>query len=196
MISRGQIYFVNLGPTHGHEQAGRRPVLVVSADAINRQPLVVTVVVGTRASRIPRDYPTNVRISAQETGLPEDTVFLCFQIRSLDPARFLDPKTGWRHSSGLIFSPITIWKWQWMSCRTALKKKFSPSRFPSLPPSPFYCLSEGGSKFIERLNDGAFSAQGPQHGKLFDGIDAFSNSGRNNPKAHFEIIQNGFPRVL
>ena len=42
MISRGQIYFVKLSPTHGREQAGRRPVLVVSADAINRQPLVVT----------------------------------------------------------------------------------------------------------------------------------------------------------
>ncbi|RJQ27158.1 type II toxin-antitoxin system PemK/MazF family toxin [Candidatus Parcubacteria bacterium] len=94
MINRGQIYFVNLNPTHGREQAGRRPVLVVSADAINRQPLVVTVVVGTKASRIPRDYPTNVRTLATETGLSEDTVFLCFQIRSLDPSRFLDPDTG------------------------------------------------------------------------------------------------------
>ena len=46
MISRGQIYFVNLSPTEGREQAGYRPVLVVSVDAINRLPLVVTVVVG------------------------------------------------------------------------------------------------------------------------------------------------------
>ncbi len=93
MISRGQIYFVNLSPTHGREQAGRRPVLVVSADAINRQPLVVTVIVGTDAKNVPRDYPTNVRVTAGETGLPMDTVFLCFQIRSLDSARFIDPKT-------------------------------------------------------------------------------------------------------
>jgi hypothetical protein len=28
MISRGQIYFVNLSPTQGREQAGRRPVVV------------------------------------------------------------------------------------------------------------------------------------------------------------------------
>lgn len=93
MISRGQIYFVNLDPTRGHEQAGRRPVLVVSADAINRQPLVVTVVVGTKSSNIPRDYPTNVRVTARETGLPYDTLFLCFQLRSLDPSRFLEPRT-------------------------------------------------------------------------------------------------------
>ncbi len=94
MISRGQIYFVNLSPTHGREQAGRRPALVVSSDAINRQPLIATVVVGTDAKNVPRDYPTNVRVTAKETGLPRDTVFLCFQIRSLDPARFLDPKTN------------------------------------------------------------------------------------------------------
>ncbi len=102
MISRGQIYFVNLSPTHGREQAGRRPVLVVSADAINRQPLVVTVVVGTDAKNVPRDYPTNVRVMAKETGLPRDTVFLCFQIRSLDPARFFDPKTHRLNLAGTV----------------------------------------------------------------------------------------------
>jgi len=92
MISRGEIYFVNLNPTRGREQAGRRPVLVVSVDAVNRQPLVVTVVVGTDARNVPRDYPTNVRFTAKETGLPMDTLFLCFQIRSLDQKRFLDAR--------------------------------------------------------------------------------------------------------
>ena len=89
MISRGDIYFVDLNPTKGREQAGQRPVLVVSSDAINRQPLVVTVVVGTNAKNVSRDYPVNVRVAAAETGLPYDTVFLCFQIRALDPTRFL-----------------------------------------------------------------------------------------------------------
>lgn len=93
MIARGQIYFVDLNPTRGREQAGKRPVLVVSADAINRQPLVVTVVVGTDAKNVPRDYPTNVRVSARDSGLALDTVFMCFQIHSLDPNRFVDQKT-------------------------------------------------------------------------------------------------------
>jgi mRNA interferase MazF len=91
VISRGQIYFVDLHPVQGREQAGHRPVLVVSSDAINRQPLVVTVVVGTNAENIPRDYPTNVRVPAAESGLPHDTVFLCFHTRSLDPSRFHQP---------------------------------------------------------------------------------------------------------
>jgi mRNA interferase MazF len=77
-------------------------VLVVSTDAINRQPLVVTVVVGTDAKNVPRDYPTNVRVTARESGLPKDTVFLCFQIRSLDQARVIDPKTGLSHPIGTL----------------------------------------------------------------------------------------------
>jgi mRNA interferase MazF len=94
MINRGSIYFVDLMPTKGREQAGRRPVLVVSSDAINRQPLVVTVVVGTDAKHVPRDYPVNVRVTASETGLPLDTVFLCFQIRSIDAGRFPPAPAG------------------------------------------------------------------------------------------------------
>ncbi len=38
-ICRGEVYFANLNPVQGREQAGDRPVLVVSVDAINRLPL-------------------------------------------------------------------------------------------------------------------------------------------------------------
>ena len=53
-IERGQIYFINLNPVQGREQAGTRPVLVLSIDAINQLPLVVTVVVGTKGTNIKR----------------------------------------------------------------------------------------------------------------------------------------------
>ena len=93
-INRGEIYFVNLNPVKGREQAGQRPVLVLSVDAINRLPLVVTVVVGTKGENISRDYPTNVRVSPEDSGLPIETIFLCFQIRSLDPKRFPEKPAG------------------------------------------------------------------------------------------------------
>ena len=51
-VHRGEIYFVNLNPVKGREQAGQRPVLVLSVDAINKLPLVVTVVVGTKGENI------------------------------------------------------------------------------------------------------------------------------------------------
>ena len=93
-VQRGEIYFVNLNPVQGREQAGQRPVLVLSVDAINRLPLVLTVVVGTKGENIARDYPTNVRVAKIKSGLPMETVFLGFQIRSLDKSRFPDRPAG------------------------------------------------------------------------------------------------------
>ena len=93
-IRRGEIYLVNLNPVEGREQSGHRPVLVLSTDAINRLPLVLTVVVGTKGQNVARDYPTNVRIPKTDSGLPMETVFLCFQLRSLDPSRFTGSPAG------------------------------------------------------------------------------------------------------
>jgi mRNA interferase MazF len=93
-IERGQIYFVNLNPVQGREQEGERPILVVSINEINRLPLVITVVIGTKGANIRRDYLTNVRVAPDESGLPMETVFLCFQIRSLDPKRFPSESSG------------------------------------------------------------------------------------------------------
>ncbi|MCK6685082.1 MAG: type II toxin-antitoxin system PemK/MazF family toxin, partial [Thermoanaerobaculia bacterium] len=60
MIERGDIFFVDLDPALGRERRGRRPVLIASSSALNRQPLVVVVVVAGRdAASFPRDSPTN-----------------------------------------------------------------------------------------------------------------------------------------
>jgi mRNA interferase MazF len=93
-VRRGDVFFVDLDPVRGREQGGRRPVVVVSADALNALPLVVTAVVGTDAENVTRPYRTNVLVRASESGLPLDTVFLCFHLRSLDPRRFREPPAG------------------------------------------------------------------------------------------------------
>jgi len=93
-IQRGDIFFVDLNPVQGREQAGQRPVLVLSIDEINRLPLVVTVVVGTKGANVPRDYPTNVRVSPADSGLSIETVFLGFQVRSVDARRFPPTRAG------------------------------------------------------------------------------------------------------
>ena len=94
MIQRGDVHFIDLNPTRGREQAGRRPVLVLSVDEINALPLVVTIVVGTKGPSIVHDYPTNVRVPPESSGLPLETVFLCFQIRSVDASRFPNERAG------------------------------------------------------------------------------------------------------
>ena len=93
-VQRVEIYFVDLNPVQGREQAGHRPVVVLSIDSINKLPLVITVVVGTKGENVSRDYPTNVRVSPAESGLLIETVFLCFQVRSLDPKRFATSPAG------------------------------------------------------------------------------------------------------
>ncbi len=77
---------------------------MLSVDAINRLPLVVTVVVGTKGGKVTRDYPTNVRVSIAESGLPMETVFLGFQLRSLDPRRFIAPPSG--RISGAVLEKV------------------------------------------------------------------------------------------
>lgn len=87
-MRRGEIYFVSLDPVTGREQHGTRPVLVVSSDRVNARPLVVTVVPGTDGANVARDYPTTVRVPPDDSGLPRETVFVCFQARALDHGRF------------------------------------------------------------------------------------------------------------
>jgi mRNA interferase MazF len=88
-MRRGEIYFVNLDPTVGREQAGVRPVLVVSSDRVNSRPLVVMVVPGTDGRHVRADHPHSVRVPPDDSGLLRETIFLCFQTRALDPSRFL-----------------------------------------------------------------------------------------------------------
>lgn len=93
-IHRGDVYFVDLNPTVGREQAGKRPVVVISNEWVNVKPLVVVVIPGTRGTKVKPDYPGNVRVPAGEASLPEETVFMSFQVRALDQSRFRGPPIG------------------------------------------------------------------------------------------------------
>lgn len=51
--SRGDVYWADLDPTVGHEQAGRRPVLVVSDDRYNARSGMLIMVPLTTKGRLP-----------------------------------------------------------------------------------------------------------------------------------------------
>lgn len=91
---RGEIYMADLDRSRGREQNGRRPVLVLSRQEVIDLPLVVTVVPGTTGTHLKRDFKWNVRVPASDSGLKFETVFLCFQIRALDPSRFEGSPVG------------------------------------------------------------------------------------------------------
>lgn len=86
--ARGEVWLTDLNPTRGHEQAGRRPVLVVSEDAFNRGPagLVIVLPITSRLRRI----PSHIRICPPEGGLRKESAALCEAIRSISTGRLLD----------------------------------------------------------------------------------------------------------
>lgn len=75
-ILQGAIYWADLGPTRGREQAGRRPALVLSTNSINQLLLTVLVMIGTGAEHLDggRRYPTDLWVAAAESGLPKDSL--------------------------------------------------------------------------------------------------------------------------
>ncbi len=83
---RGDLVWIDFTPQAGHEQAGRRPGLVLSPHAYhNRTPFVVVCPITSKV----KGYPFEV---ALPPGLPVGGVVLADQVKSLDRrVRQLDP---------------------------------------------------------------------------------------------------------
>lgn len=81
------IVSVSLDPTIGSEQGKTRPCLILSADYINTR--LNTVVVLPITSRKPgrRIYPNEVLLPVENSGLPNESVILIHQVRTIDKLR-------------------------------------------------------------------------------------------------------------
>lgn len=77
--------WLRLDPAEGHEQAGQRPVLVVSYEPFHRSGLM-TVVPITSARTEPR-LPGDVALAAGQAGLPRAGVAICSQVRTISILR-------------------------------------------------------------------------------------------------------------
>ena len=81
-MDRGDIYLVSLDPTSGHEQQGRRPVLVVSPGKFNRLtsvPVVLPITTGGGFART-----AGFAVSLSGAGTRTTGVVRCDQPRALD----------------------------------------------------------------------------------------------------------------
>ena len=87
-MKRGDVYWVRLDPIEDSEQAGTRPVVIVSRDAINHYSPVVVICPFTDASHVTRRYPIDVQVAAPEGGLSKDSVVLTGQVRAVGKHRF------------------------------------------------------------------------------------------------------------
>ena len=83
-MKRGDIWLVGLDPTGGHEQKGRRPVLIVSPDAFNRVTKVPVVLPITSGGSFARTAGFAVPLAG--AGTKTTGVVRCDQPRALDLA--------------------------------------------------------------------------------------------------------------
>ena len=83
-MKRGDIWLVGLDPVEGHEEKGRRPVLIVSPDAFNRVTKVPVVLPITSGGSIARTAGFAVPLSG--AGTQTTGVVHCDQPRALNLA--------------------------------------------------------------------------------------------------------------
>ena len=81
-MERGDIYLVSLDPTAGHEQQGKRPVLVISPGKFNRLTGVPVVLPITGGSGFART--AGFAVSLMGAGTRTTGVVRCDQPRALD----------------------------------------------------------------------------------------------------------------
>jgi len=83
-VLRGSIYWADLNPVRGSEQAGVRPVLVLSHDVFNdRSGTVIAVALTSRPQKA--GFPLTLRLEG--TGLPAPSWVKISQIRTLSTER-------------------------------------------------------------------------------------------------------------
>jgi len=81
-MKRGEIWLVSLDPTSGHEQKGRRPVLIVSPDAFNRVtrlPVILAITSGGNFART-----AGFAVPLTKAGTKTTGIIRCDQPRTLD----------------------------------------------------------------------------------------------------------------
>ncbi|MCU4587959.1 type II toxin-antitoxin system PemK/MazF family toxin [Acinetobacter ursingii] len=79
-MNKGDIYLISLDPTLGHEQQGKRPVLVISPEPFNRitkMPIVLPITSGGRFAR-------TSGFAVEITGSKTTGIVRCDQPRALD----------------------------------------------------------------------------------------------------------------
>lgn len=84
---RGEVWHTDLDPPFDHEQAGQRPVLIVSVDSFNASAsnLVVSVPVTTRR----RGVLWHISIEPPEGGTTRPSEIMCDHVRAISPKRLI-----------------------------------------------------------------------------------------------------------
>lgn len=104
--TRGEIWFVNLDPTIGREQAKKRPCLVISNTLFNQGPADLIIVVPLTSKN--KNNPLHIAVHPPEGGLVTPSFILCEQIRSISIIRFSGHPLGSIYTSTIQAVEYTL----------------------------------------------------------------------------------------
>jgi mRNA interferase MazF len=87
---RGEVWLADLDPIRGREQAGRRPVLVLSVDMFNasRADLVTVLPITSK----PRPLPSRIEVRPPEGGLSMVSYVIGEQVRTISTSRLVSTR--------------------------------------------------------------------------------------------------------
>jgi mRNA interferase MazF len=91
-VHRGEIWRTSLDPVAGHEQAGDRPVVIVSDDRLNSSAAGLVIVVPL--TRTYGAVPWHVGIEQPEGGVRARSYAMCEQVRAISVDRLRDGPLG------------------------------------------------------------------------------------------------------
>ena len=91
-IKQGDIFWVNLGPIRGYEQAGMRPAIVIQCNPLNRD-LKTILLIPLTTNLAVRGLMTTHFLPKEKTKLKKDSIALLYQIQAVD-RRKLQKKIG------------------------------------------------------------------------------------------------------
>ena len=89
-MTRGELWWVDLGLPYGSEPAYRRPVLIIQNDFFNKSRINTTVIVPLTTNNLYAEAPGNVLLYKDESKLTKDSVIMISQIKVIDKRRLIE----------------------------------------------------------------------------------------------------------
>lgn len=89
-MTRGEIWWADLGIPFGSEPDFKRPVVVIQDDSFNRSKIQTVIVLSITTNLYLADAPGNVYIEKEGSGLPKSGVVNISQISTLDKKRLIE----------------------------------------------------------------------------------------------------------
>jgi len=89
-MTRGEIWWADLGIPLGSEPGFRRPVLIIQDDAFNRSRINTTIILPLTTNLLLAEAPGNIFLDKESIGLAKDSVIVVSQITVIDKSRLIE----------------------------------------------------------------------------------------------------------